>query len=98
GGFAEILTQRELLDVIPNKIRNSMYSLSPTLGTLLAIPQIWIFGWLIPVVGFPITLVSCAMVSLVGVLMIRRGLNQPKPEPTDVQQDKSPISQAVPAE
>ncbi|MHA1934689.1 MAG: MFS transporter [Candidatus Thorarchaeota archaeon] len=98
GGFAEILTQRELLDVIPNKIRNSMYSLSPTLGTLLAIPQIWIFGWLIPVVGFPITLVSCAMVSLVGVLMIRRGLNQPKPVPSDVQQDKSPISQAVPAE
>lgn len=31
-GFAEILTHRELLDVIPNRIQDSMYFLSPTIA------------------------------------------------------------------
>jgi MFS family permease len=79
GGFAEILTQRQLLDAIPNRIRNSMYSLSPTIATLFALPQIWIFGWLIPTIGFPLTLVLCGLVSLTGVLLIRKGLYQRKP-------------------
>jgi MFS family permease len=79
GGFAEILTQRQLLDAIPNRIRNSMYSLSPTIATLFALPQIWIFGWLIPTIGFPLTLALCGLVSLCGVLLIRKGLHQPKP-------------------
>jgi len=83
GGFAEILTQRELLDVIPNKIRNSMYSLSPTIATLFAMPQIAIFGWLIPIIGFPTTLAMIGFISLMGVVMIRYGLNQEKPERTD---------------
>jgi hypothetical protein len=79
GGFAEILTQRQLLDAIPNRIRNSMYSLSPTIATIFALPQIWFFGWLIPTIGFPLTLMLCGLVSLVGVLLIRKGLHQPKP-------------------
>ncbi|MFX0053563.1 MAG: MFS transporter [Promethearchaeota archaeon] len=79
GGFAEILTQRQLLDAIPNRIRNSMYSLSPTIATIFALPQIWFFGWLIPTIGFPLTLLLCGMVSLIGVLLIRKGLHQPKP-------------------
>jgi hypothetical protein len=79
GGFAEILTQRQLLDAIPNRIRNSMYSLSPTIATIFALPQIWIFGWLIPTVGFPLTLALCGLISLTGVLLIRRGLSYPKP-------------------
>jgi hypothetical protein len=81
GGFAEILTQRVLLDVIPNRIRNSMYSLSPTIATLFAIPQIAIFGWIvaIPVIGFPLTLALCGLISLGGVLLIRNGLQQDRP-------------------
>ncbi|MFW9861077.1 MAG: MFS transporter [Candidatus Thorarchaeota archaeon] len=79
GGFAEILTQRQLLDAIPNRIRNSMYSLSPTIATIFALPQIWFFGWSIPTIGFPLTLMLCGMVSLIGVLLIRKGLHQPKP-------------------
>ncbi len=80
GGFAEILTQRVLLDVIPNKIRNSMYSLSPTLATLFAIPQIAAFGWLITIIGFPLTLASCGVVSLAGVLLIVHGFRHEIPE------------------
>ena len=79
GAFAEILTQRELLDAIPNKIRNSMYSLSPTISTLFALPQIVIFGWTISIIGFPLTLLCCGLISLTGVLLIKHGLTQPKP-------------------
>ncbi len=81
GGFAEILTQRVLLDVIPNKIRNSMYSLFPTVATLFAIPQIALFGWLITIIGFPLTLASCGLVSLTGVVLIVHGFRHDPPEP-----------------
>ena len=86
GGFAEILTQRELLDVIPNKIRNSMYSLSPTIGILFAMPLIALFGWLIPAAGFPITMTLCAIVTLIGAAMIAKGLRFPKPLANDIPQ------------
>ncbi|MFW9848284.1 MAG: MFS transporter [Candidatus Thorarchaeota archaeon] len=76
---ADILTQREMLDVIPNNIRNSMYSLQPTIAMIFAMPQIAIFGWLIPIIGFPATLVSIGLISVVGVLIIRKGLHQDKP-------------------
>ncbi len=79
GGFAEILTQRVLLDVIPNRIRNSMYSLSPTIATLFAIPQIALFGWLLTIIGFPLTLMSCGIVSAVGVLLIIKGFKHERP-------------------
>ncbi len=87
GAFAEILTQRELLDAIPNRIRNSMYSLSPTIATLFALPQIAIFGWLISNIGFSFTLILCGLVSLIGVILIRHGLSQTKP----FAQDHGPI-------
>jgi MFS family permease len=80
GGFAQILTQREMVDVVPNKIRNSLYSLSPTISTLFAIPQIIFFGWLIGVAGFTITLALCGIISLSGAVVIRYGLKHPKPE------------------
>lgn len=79
GGFAEILTQRVLLDVIPNKIRNSMYSLQPTIAMIFAIPQIAAFGWLLTVIGFPLTLMSCGAISLAGVILITIGFRQEVP-------------------
>ncbi|MGY5854259.1 MAG: MFS transporter [Candidatus Thorarchaeota archaeon] len=96
GGFAEILTQRELLDVIPNRIRNSMYSLSPTISTILAIPQIALFGWLIPIAGFPITLASVGIIAFFGAVMIRKGLSYPKPIAKPGTDETSTISVAVP--
>jgi MFS family permease len=77
--FANILTQRQLLDVIPNRIRNSMYSLQPTIATLLAIPQILVFGWIISDFSFSIALAGVGLVSLLGVILIRHGLSHPKP-------------------
>ena len=83
GGFANILSQRLLLDVIPNRIRNSVYSLVPTVSMILALPQIVIIGFTIQNLGFPISLIICALVSLVGVLMIRKGLSYPIPAPEE---------------
>ena len=79
SGFANILTQRLLLDVIPNRIRNSVYSLMPTVAMILALPQIVIIGFTIQHFGFPVSLIICALVSLVGVLMVHRGLSHPIP-------------------
>ncbi len=98
GGFAEILTQRELLDVIPNRIRNSMYSLSPTISTIFAIPQIALFGWLIPMAGFPITLASVGIIAFFGAVMIRKGLSYPKPVVKPETDETSTISVVVPDE
>jgi MFS family permease len=77
--FANILTQRELLDVIPNRIRNSMYSLQPTIATLLAIPQILVFGWIISDFSFSLALAGVGLISLLGVLLVRHGLSHTKP-------------------
>jgi hypothetical protein len=82
SGFAEILTQRVLLDAIPSRNRNSLYSLQPTILLLLSIPQIIFFGWFLPNFGFPLTLMGCALISLVGVFVTRfaLGLEVPKCE------------------
>jgi hypothetical protein len=79
GGFAEILTQRELLDAIPSRNRNSLYSLQPTILLIISTPQIAILGWLIPLIGFPATLLICSAVSLSGVFVIRYALSLEKP-------------------
>ena len=96
GGMAQILTQRVLLDVIPNRIRNSVYSLTPTIVTFFALPQVIIFGALLPLVGFPITLILVGLVSLVGVLLIQRGFHSPKPEKVnDISQSVEPEGEAL---
>ena len=81
--FAMVLSQRLLLDVIPNRIRNSVYSLIPTVSMILALPQIVVVGFIIQFLNFPVALVMCALLSLVGVLMIRRGLSHPLPIPEE---------------
>jgi hypothetical protein len=84
GGFAEILTQREIIDAIPNRNRNSLYSLQPTILLLISTPQIAILGWLIPVIGFPATLLICAGISFSGVVVIRYALTLEKPVVKDL--------------
>lgn len=81
--FAMVLSQRILLDVIPNKIRNSVYSLMPTVAMILALPQIVAVGFIIQYLSFPIALIMCAILSLIGVLMIQRGLSYPIPTPEE---------------
>jgi MFS family permease len=65
GGLANILTQRVMLDVVPNKIRNSVYSLQPTLALLMAMPLVAFFGWLLPQSGFPLTFGLMSIVAII---------------------------------
>jgi hypothetical protein len=81
GAIADILTQRVMLDVIPNRIRNSMYSLQPTLVMLVSMPLIAFFGWFIPFTGgFLLTFIICAFISLLAVVMIWAAFKNPIPK------------------
>jgi hypothetical protein len=81
GGIAGILTQRVMLDVIPNRIRNSMYSLQPTLIMLVSMPLITFFGWFIPFTGgFLLSFLICAVISILGVGMIWMAFKNPIPK------------------
>jgi len=84
---AEILTMRIMIDVVPTKIRNSVYSLSPTVATIFAIPQIAIFGFALQYIGFPITFALLGLIALCGVLLIRKGLSFPIPVSDEHQND-----------
>jgi MFS family permease len=81
GAIAGILTQRVMLDVIPNRIRNSMYSLQPTLVMLISMPLIAFFGWFIPFTGgFLLTFLICAVISVIGVSMVWAAFKNPIPK------------------
>lgn len=80
GGIAGILTQRVMLDVVPNRIRNSIYSLQPTLIMLVSMPLIAFFGWFIPLTGFAPTFILCAIISLVATIMIWAAFKYPIPK------------------
>ena len=80
GAIAGILTQRVMLDVIPNRIRNSMYSLQPTLIMLISMPLIAFYGWLIPLSGFTLPFMISALISLIAVVMIWMAFKNPIPK------------------
>ena len=84
GNIGGILSQRIMIDVIPSRIRNSMYSLQPTLVMLCSMPLIVLFGWLVPNYGFPVTFIICSLVALSGALMIRKGFTYPIPRIKDI--------------
>lgn len=77
--LAGVLTSRVFVDAIPNRVRNGVYSLFPTVVLLLSIPQIAFFGWFISV-SIPLTLVLIGIISTAGCLMIRKGLQYPHPK------------------
>jgi hypothetical protein len=80
ANLANILTQRVMIDVIPNRIRNSMYSLKPTLSMLFAMPLLAFFGWLLPLGGFAVTFALVSIIALLGAILIARGFGYPIPK------------------
>ncbi len=80
GGIAGILIQRVMIDVVPNRIRNSMYSLQPTLVMFVSMPLILFFGWYIPLSGFAPTLILCAIISLIATIMLWAAFRYPIPK------------------
>jgi hypothetical protein len=73
--IAAILSQRILIDVIPSRIRNSIYSLRPTLVMIVSFPLVVIFGNLVPSLGFPISFILLSIISLAGILLIRNSFD-----------------------
>jgi hypothetical protein len=89
--FADILTERVMIDVIPNRIRNSMYSLFPTLVMVMAVPLVLAFGWIVPAYGFPVTFTLLSLFGLLGYLLLKRAFSYPitKAADLEVTQDSS---------
>ena len=77
--LAGVLTSRIFIDAIPNRVRNGVYSLFPTVVLLLSIPQIAFFGWLISVAPIPYTLILVGLISAVGCVMIQKAFQYPHP-------------------
>jgi MFS family permease len=77
--FRTVLSQRILLDVIPDRIRNSVYSLQPSVANIFALLMIVVFGWILSNFGFPVTLLCLAFIALIALLLIRKGLTYPIP-------------------
>ena len=83
--IANVLTSRVFVDAIPNRVRNGVYSLFPTVVLLLSIPQIAAFGWLISIAPISLTLLFTGLISTAGVILIHLAFQQPRPdeEPID---------------
>lgn len=76
---ANVLISRVFVDAIPNRVRNGVYSLFPTITTLLSIPQIAFFSWLISVAPISLTLILTGVISTIGVLLINQAFQHPRP-------------------
>ncbi len=83
--LVNVLTSRVFVDAIPNRVRNGVYSLFPTIIQLLGIPQIAFFGWLISVAPISLTLILTGVISTIGVLLINQAFKHPRidDEPVD---------------
>ncbi|MHA1520826.1 MAG: hypothetical protein ACTSRK_11650 [Promethearchaeota archaeon] len=63
-----------MLDLIPNDIRNSIYSLLPTLALIINIPAALLGGNLLENWGFPSTILMVIVFGACGVLLQTYGL------------------------
>ncbi|MFX1284456.1 MAG: hypothetical protein ACFFB5_12425 [Promethearchaeota archaeon] len=69
-----ILRNRLNLDLVPDNIRNAVYSLLPTLTTLIGIPGALIGGYYLKYIGFAETVLFTSLFSGLGVLLTGVGL------------------------
>lgn len=85
--FSNILNQRLMLDIIPDKIRNGIYSLIPTLTLLLAVPQFLFFVPILITYGPPAVLCGLGIVSLLGVFILALGLQKVPKKPVAIDEE-----------
>ncbi len=77
ASVAQILHQRVMIDVVPTRFRNSLYSFRPTLAMLLAMPLLIIFSFLLPIYGFPLTFALVSSVAFLGAYLTQKGYSYP---------------------
>lgn len=63
---ADNLRKKLFLDLIPDEIRNSIYSLIPTLALIVSAPVVSIAGGIVETGGFPQTLAALAGISTIS--------------------------------
>lgn len=73
-----ILSQRILLDLIPSENRNAVYSLLPSVVSLLGIPILPLTGLAVETYGLPIGIAIAMVVSIIGFVLIREGMKDKK--------------------
>jgi hypothetical protein len=80
GSAANLLVQRLLLDMIPDRNRNSLYSLFPTLQLVLAIPQLLFFSIVLPMLPPPygsiMVLAGLTCVSMIACVSVAYALRK----------------------
>ena len=76
-GFGDVLTSillnRIQLEIVPNKIRNSIYSLFTSLITLLGVPMAILGGWIVTQLGFDYGILSAFLLSGIGIILASIG-------------------------
>ncbi|MFX1566611.1 MAG: MFS transporter, partial [Promethearchaeota archaeon] len=81
SSFNNILNQRLMLDLIPDKVRNGIYSLIPTLTLIFAVPQLILFVPVLILYGPVVVLCGLGVISLIGVIITALGLKEAKVTP-----------------
>jgi MFS family permease len=89
GASGDLLSQRLMLDLVPDRIRNGIYSLIPSLTIGLAVPQLLFFAIWLPVLGVSRILGCLSLISAVGALLLAIGLRRAPTSP--------PVKDHVPA-
>jgi MFS family permease len=85
GMMSGILTQRVIIDVVPNKIRNGFYSLRATLIVLASLPLFPFFGWLTPEFGFSASFAVFFVITTIGTILIWIAFKQHIPKAKDLE-------------
>jgi hypothetical protein len=86
GRMTEVLNGRVMLDVYPNRIRNCIYSLQPTIAFLLSMPLIFVLSQLLPIVRFPFVFAIAAIVTFAGAMLVRKGFKYPIPKDESIEE------------
>jgi hypothetical protein len=76
GASGDLLSQRFMLDLVPDRIRNGIYSLIPSLTIGLAVPQLLFFAIWLPVLDIPPILASLSLISALGCSLLVLGLRR----------------------
>ena len=67
---SEIMRKEVYIEMVPNNLRNTFYSLVPTLLTITTALIIPIFGYLIETYGFVLSIIFIGLIEMTGALLI----------------------------
>lgn len=89
--LGQILRQRVMIDLVPSENRNAVYSLIPTIVSVLGIFLLPIAGTLIEEFGLPAGILAAFIVALLAAIMITLGIYFHIQEMTDISIDQQEL-------